>query len=346
MKTSFAVITDVAEIAKLNKQLGTKLLKTFSYRETREIGYPAGHFSGKVHFEHSSGKEIHAWAPATHDDKLINFFLIGEPGAQQRIDITVQLNFPRVSYNRRLAGAFVRDAHGDVFIAHRGRLTKGRSSLTKADVFREFAPRVIEAQDDGQTSDLILITSLDDKALADRLFEFALEAREVAVKLNAEGDQGRTATERVRTPQGSRPDSLLKLRAYFDEYAGEGQTKGHGGGSRTVEHGDIVKALELKLRQSGSTQKAQAIDLAVVSGNTVDLFEVKTSARTTDVYTGVGQLLIHGGCISDLLGLAVRRFLVLPAPPKRSHEPHITKGGAMQIVTFEKSEGGYRFKGL
>jgi hypothetical protein len=138
----------------------------------------------------------------------------------------------------------------------------------------------------------------------------------------------------------------LKHRAYFDEYAGEGTSKGHGGGKRTVEHGDVVKALEAVLRGNGSSQKAQAIDLAIVATAEADLFEVKTSARTTDVYTGVGQLLIHGECIKELFGLPVKRHLVLPEKPKPSHGRHISRKADINIVTYRKEGGTYRFSGL
>jgi len=202
---------------------------------------------------------------------------------------------------------------------------------------------------------LILIAGLDDPSLADRLWEFAEEAREVATRIGAEQNDG--AEDQTPPPGGSpKPptpgkkapalkDPMLTLRDYFDEYSGEGQMKGHGNGMRTVEHGDIVRALEAKLRSSGSSQKALAIDLAIVAKE-VDLFEVKTSAGTTDVYTGVGQLLIHGECIHAVLGLPVRRHLVLPTQPRESHRKHITRKAGINIVTFAKEGIGYRFVGL
>ncbi|WP_334187833.1 hypothetical protein [Noviherbaspirillum sp.] len=359
MDNIFTVVTDVSEIAKLNKQLASHLGKTFRFKEVREITYPAGHFTGSVFFKENKGEDVQAWSPRIDGDKLINFFLVGEPGVSKWIEITVQFNLPRHTYNRRLAGAFVKDINGDVFLAHRGKLTKGRAALSKASVFREFSSRLVEADDDGQPTTLILIAALDDAELADRLFEFAAEAREVATRLGGDAEPSsakkseNTGTTTVDDPKkrngktstvNSKP--LLRLRSYFDEYAGEGQTKGHGGGKRTVEHGDIVKALEVMLRKSGETQKSQAIDLAVVSPTSVDLFEVKTSSRTTDVYTGVGQLLIHGGCIADLLTLPVRRHLVLPNRPNKLHEPHIVKKGGMNIVTFQKIDGSYKFTGI
>jgi hypothetical protein len=245
------------------------------------------------------------------------------------------------------------DENGDVLVAHRGKLTKGNAGLRKAKVFREFASQAVEADDKGHPSKVILISALDDPQLADRLWEFAVEAREVATRIaseNEDGDDtptggGAGGTRGSKKSSSPPKDPVLKLRDYFDEYAGEGNTKGHGGGKRTVEHGDVVKALEAQLRANGSSQKAQAIDLAIVAAQ-VDLFEVKTSARTTDVYTGVGQLLIHGECIRELLELPVRRHLVLPAPPRATHGKHVTKKGGIHIVTYEKVGVGYKFSGL
>jgi len=360
MERAFEVVTDVDEIASLNEQLAAHLSDTFHFQETREITYPSGHHTGEVYFEDKAGERVRAWAPHTNPDKLVNFILFGQPGGSNWLEITVQLNFPAGVYNRRMAGAFVKDFNGEVFIAHRGKLTKGRAGLQKKAVFGEFASRLIEAIDGPLTSTLILIASLDDPNLADRLCEFAAEAREVATRLGEASDQdvsGQKVSSRTgkdHSAQGKSDVSanatvkqrMLKLRKYFDEYSGIALTQGHGGGKRTVEHGDIVKALEALLNKTGDSQKAQAIDLAVILAAHVDLFEVKTSARTTDVYTGVGQLLIHGECISELLKLPVHRFLVLPERPNQMHEPHIVGKGGMRIVTYEKVDGSFCFAGI
>lgn len=355
MSSSFEVVTDIAEIARLNKALGRRLSKTFKVKRTREITYPAGHETGTVYFEFATGTHVRAWSPSARPDKLINFLLAGDPAASAWMQIDVQMNFPAGSYNRRMAGAFVTDGNGDVLVAHRGKLTKGNAGLPRAKVFRVFASRSVEAADQGRTSNVILISALDDPELADRLWEFAVEAREVATRIAAEQDADSEGDDVLadggsrggvgKKPAAPASDPSLKLRAYFDEYAGEENSKGHDGGKRTVEHGDVVKALEARLRGNSSSQKAQAIDLAIVAAE-VDLYEVKTSARTTDVYTGVGQLLIHGECIRELLGRPVRRHLVLPTAPRASHERHITKKGGINIVTYEKDGGVYRFQGL
>lgn len=369
MNEAFEVVTDVAEIRRLNEQLAKQLRKTLRHKEPREITYPAGHQAGMVYFEASAGTDVRAWSAHNKDDKLVNFILYADPRTTKWIEIAVQLNFPAGTYNRRMAGAFIKDGSGDVFVAHRGKLTKG-SGLPKDKVFREFAASTVEASDNGETSSLILIAGLNAPDLADRLWGFAEEAREVAIRLGEElhGDRqhrspdgtqsagagvgGGGKTGGANGADGGDPQavatarSLLRLRRYFDEYSGEVRAKGHGGGMRTVEHGAVVRALELLLRSSGSSQKAQAIDLAIVATSKIDLFEVKTSARTTDVYTGVGQLIIHGESIKALLELPVNRYLVLPGEPKADHRRAISGRAGITVVIYRKKGSRYQFTGL
>ncbi len=347
MSTAFKVVTDITEIAKLNKRLGQQLRKTFEFKRTREITYPSGHHSETVFFQQQFGKNVRAWCHYTYNNKLINFLLAGDPSSQDWMQIEVQLNFPAENYNRRVAGAFVVDENGDYFVAHRGKLTKGKAGLHKAKVLREFASQTVVVQDKNQTIKVILVSALDDHDLAERLWRFAEEAREVATRIASENIE--------RTSIGSSSDAannkstrnpVLTLRAYFDEYAGSGRFKGNSGGKRVVEHGDIVKMLEAKLKDRGTSLKSQAIDLAIVSDKVIDLYEVKTSARTTDLYTGVGQLLIHGECIYESLRLKVRRHLVLPEMPHSMYSKHITGKAGINIVTFTKTGSAYQFHGL
>jgi len=365
---TYEVVTDVAEISRLNEQLAKQLRATLRYKERREITYPAGHHTGTVYFEARTGTSVRAWSQHTAPDKLLNLVLSADPGSTKWIEIAVQLNFPAGTYNRRMAGAFVKDGRGDIFVAHRGKLTKGNAGLPKDKVFREFAASAVEATDNGKTTRVILIAGLKDPELVDRLWEFAEEAREVATRLGeelhgdgqsqttggtpsgetmiGEGPGGAIGTEAAGQQPASPAERLLRLRGYFDEYSGEGHRKGHGGGKHTVEHGAVVRALELWLRGKGSAQKAQAIDLAIVGISKVALFEVKTSTRTTDIYTGVGQLVVHGECIEELLGLAVKRYLVLPGEPKASHSRAISGKADIKLITYQKTGSTYRFTGL
>lgn len=57
-------------------------------------------------------------------------------------------------------------------------------------------------------------------------------------------------------------------------------------------------------------------------------------------------LVSHGECIKELLGLPVKRHLVLPDKPKPSHGKHISRKADIYVVAFEKDGGTYRFSGL
>ena len=356
MVNEYEVVTDTEEIARLNAKLAEVLRSFLPHFENREITYPAGHHAGDVYFEVDSGQGIRAWSPFLEPEKFANFFLFGEPGVGKWMEIAVQLNFPRGEYHRRNAGAFVRDAAGELFVAHRGKLTKGNAGLHKSKVFREFAAQVVQADDKKLQSTVILIGALSDPLLPDRLWQFAEEARRVATKLAGEiveveppttpppssGPGKGGSTKQPATPE----ERLMKLRDYFDEHSGETTVEPRAGGVRVVEHGDVVKALEAHLAGRGKHQKAQAIDLAVVGDAVVELYEVKTSGSTTNVYTGIGQLAIHGASIKELLSLPVQCILVLPEEPHAAHARQIRSTLGVRIALYQKAADGYRFTGL
>lgn len=342
MTTAFTVVTDITEIREHEERLKLRLKKALRHRRNRVVAYPGGREERDVFFETRTGKSVRAWSPFAHDNKLVNLFIFGEPDAQDYLVIDVQLNFPSQSYDRSLAGAFVIDADGEVFLAHRGHLTR-TTKLNKQDVLREFAARTISAEDADKESELILICALEEGELVNRLFDFAEEARDVATEL---GNRRQSPSPEPQEGEGSPEGTAIKLRDYFDEHSGEGNTSGYAGGRRIVTHGLVVKALEKALRASGATQKSQAIDLAVLRKSSVRLFEVKTSTRTTDVYTGVGQLLLHGEAIQEAFKLTVERFLVVPKIPNPAFVRHMSRRAGITVATYEKTDSGYIFVGL
>lgn len=349
----FEVITSLSTIASLNRKLSARLKKAFVHVEPREITYPSGHFSAQVYFEHDAGTQVRGWSPNSNwADKHVNYLVVGAPNTTDWVEITVQLNFPAASYDRSLAGAFVKDEHGEVFLAHRGKLTKGMGGLKKLQVLDRFT-NCITAQDGDQTNQLILIVGLEAPDMIDRLFEFAVEARRVATELGAR--KVADAKRRVSTDSAEKQSREVgkqalqadKLSDYFEEFSGESWGSEYTvSGKRIVEHGAIVSALAAHLGSVGPLRKSKAIDLAVVGRRHVDLYEVKTSAKTTDLYTGIGQLILHGEAIAGLMGLPVHRHLVLPEPPPERHSAHIAGKAETNVITFRKVKHGYHFDGI
>jgi hypothetical protein len=228
-------------------------------------------------------------------------------------------------------------------------MTKGKAGLPKELVFKEFSANLIEAEDNGLKSTLILIGGLTDPQLADLLTEFGDDARIAATKVGLLASEARAAGG---VPAKSPPSKVEakqpidQLTDYFDECLKDSSSKGYTGGTRVVEHGRIVKALEAARRDLGKTKRSKAIDLAVLSKSFADLYEVKTSACTTDIYTAVGQLLIHGEGVKEALGLRVRRYLVLPELPRQAFAHHIGTNGDISVIVYSKIGGQYTFKSV
>ena len=278
--------------------------------------------------------------------------LFGDPGNDSWLELAVQLNFPKEKYTRAPAGAFVQDAFGEIFVAHRGKLTKGNAGLQKDLVLSQFKTCVL-AQDGKKKNRVILIAGLEHEKMVDKLFEFALEARDVATRIatglvdavdtSPDSSIGKVRQKGVKSNVGP----MAKLSKYVAEFYGESTTNPPVvSGTRIVKHGAIVAALHKALGGGDNLRKSQAVDLAAIRGGTVDLFEVKTSASTQDVYTAVGQLLIHGEGISSLLEMPVRRFMVLPQNPRADFIKPIGEELGARIIIYCEKAGSYSFDGL
>ncbi len=349
----FNVITDLKKISQLNKQLGLRLREHLKHPETRTITSPGGKYDFQVHFERQTGEDVKGWATGKNKpDKLRNYFVFGRPGADNLVHIAVQINFPAATYNKTLAGVFVEDEEGKLYIAHRGKLT-GAGGAFKILQVLDRLPKCILATEEGEPLRLALIGCLEDSALVDDLFMFAEQCREVVGHLATEREWKKQSRDHHGSPAKSEKKGkaklspeiarVMRLSEYFDEFAGESIRRAVPSGTRVVRHGSIVAALAKSLEGTGYGRKSMAIDLAVIAEEYIDLYEVKTSTSTTNIYTGLGQLLIHGEAIKGLIPLPVRRHLVLPAHPRPSLGVPVVETYGINIITYEKAGKGYRF---
>lgn len=346
------VITDLKRIAQLNRALGSKLRERLPYFETRVITSPGGKYDFKVLFEKGGGEDVSGWASGSlQGDKLRNFIVFGKPGADKLLNVAVQINFPVHKFSTALAGVFLEDEAGKIFLGHRGKLT-GSGGAFKALQVLDRLSKCVVAMEKGKNVPLALVGDIEGAEFVDDIFSFARDCRDVVIQLGIERDfqKAQPIGKFVVGPEDngstlSLSDShrLLRLKAYFDEFAGETTRRAISSGVRTVRHGAVVSALEQSLRANGRTQKSIAVDLVVVAGDHVSVYEVKTSNSTTDVYTGLGQLCIHGDAILEIFQLPVRRYLVMPERPKPSHEASMVKRFDINIIIYNKISDRFRF---
>ena len=123
--------------------------------------------------------------------------------------------------------------------------------------------------------------------------------------------------EWVKAYRGARRNNEIELqnrgyRPFYHEPRGWRATRGAVAVEYLSRHGDVVDELRIwrqkrPMEPSCRIGKNGFIDMGVIDarGSLIELYEVKTSVARPDVYSGIGQLMVHGTANS-------RRFLVLP----------------------------------
>ncbi|MBH3404721.1 hypothetical protein I5P86_06625 [Pseudomonas glycinae] len=352
----FRVITDLKKIAQLNSRLAVRLKESLPHSQRRTITSPGGKYGFEVHFEKENGEGTKGWATGKpKSDKLRNYFFFGQPCAEHLLHIAVQINFPTGEYSKSLSGVFVYDETGSVYIAHRGKLAGPGGGFKRRAVLDRLS-NCQPAIEEGKPLRLAVVAGLESPGLIGEIFRFANDCREVVADL-AEWREWKkknppaaidvsTEGKNVHPRSSSAKNRAMRIGDYFDEFAGTSKRRAIPSGVRVVEHGAVVSALARWLYAKGPQRKSSAIDLAVIGDKFIDLYEVKTSASTTDIYTGVGQLLIHGEAIQRLdvaKALSIRRFLVLPSLPGDFFDPQTSEKYGIRTLVYSKGAHDYLF---
>lgn len=106
-------------------------LKEFAdERITVNIGYQGG----TMYDENISwSRELGIWFyfDEISESRYWNAFGIEKPSENSSVSIRCEINFPLSGINRSIGGAFVKDNAGNIFIVHRGRISRVRKSLFK-----------------------------------------------------------------------------------------------------------------------------------------------------------------------------------------------------------------------
>lgn len=124
---------------------------------------------------------------------------------------------------------------------------------------------------------------------------------------------GETKTQEFR-------DKEHQFNDFYSESHGKRRKGTQGETEYLSRHGEIVDALKAWRESSGLPHggrlvKNVLIDMGVRDGEElVEVYEVKTSTRRSDIYTAMGQLLVHGSSEN------CRRFVVLPEKEPLAHD--------------------------
>jgi hypothetical protein len=283
------IITDSNEINSCHGQLHKRLVKALTQRGMYSIGYQGGNFDDDVHynadlwfasFDITEGNSKRHW----------NGFgtTLTQTGSNS---IIVEINIPLSGVNRRVSGLFAKDpTTGDVFLLHRGGVGGGRKGIGRDTFTNWYRGKWVEIDEgEGFVNSAILVTALNASTFFENLLFFV---KKVA-------DFKRFVSSGEDAKKSSMPERERVL-SYKSEFSGIKSGKRPSSFVAECNHGRIVDALEAYLRQKRNLDAASffnncAIDLGISEhGKIAAIYEVKTSADTQSIYTGIGQLMIHG----------------------------------------------------
>lgn len=256
--------------------------------------------------------------------RRLNLFGLISNDADQQI---VQINTPYEGRNDKIAGFFARDNEtGAIYLMHSGQVGGGVLGVGKTAFLVWSNQRPIEVVDSsGGIKEGVLVMPIEGVAASrsaiwyiDKVAEFKRAVRE--------GDL-------------TSPEFKCKLKVFKAESHGWRKGLRSGEIDYLSRHGEVVDALyswrlSSTLPENGRLVNNVLIDMGVVVGSElVEVFEVKTSAARYDIYTAIGQLMVHGTLNR------CRRVIVLPQGENMA--PDLTdtlQRLNIELLTFDLNE--------
>lgn len=290
------------EIKKLQNKLQKMVENYFSKRIKKQIGYPGG---GVGEVEISTNDDFWYWPSiderSDKSPRFLNWF--GMVNDQKSLNITVELNIPIAGINNRVASFFAMDPVSQTsYLIHTGKVGGGKEGVGKYAFLSYLNAKLVKVIDSkGNTKQGMILMAIHEEASIAVLLKYIRSV----VKFK----------EAVRQDEFETPQAIQLIeqyKDYYSEYSGDKK----GVRSQDLEyrsyHGLIVDALQnwrsKKNISSSRIVKNTFIDLGVEEdGYLKELYEVKTDSSRTNIYTAIGQLMVHSheqDC---------QKYLVIPA---------------------------------
>ena len=148
----------------------------------------------------------------------------------------VQIDPPASGFDRSFAGVFLRDDHGNVYIAHSGRMGGGRVGIWKGSFRKHYRGAKYQkvTWPDGQETEVVVIGRVDSPRLPAQVGQFVKEVARIK-KLVAEDAP---STSRRRRNDSYQPEFRGKKAIYQPS----------GPVESTCDHGLVVDALRIAIR--------------------------------------------------------------------------------------------------
>lgn len=226
------------------------------------------------------------------------------------LSIRVEVNSPRSGINRRIGGAFARDADGDLYLLHRGNVGGGKKGIGKRAFMSLYPGAIVSVADDGAMSDMIVLGRIEQTEFRASLASFVHAVQRF-----------KGATE---------PRTLQQRRGVFSpEFAGTKTLTPREQIEVDCRHGIVVNSLQGVLESDGfQTVNTREIDLRINDRRGgAAIFEVKAADDPYSVYAAIGQLYFHSTSTEI-------RIAVLPATCPRERVKVVQQLG-IRVLLYE-----------
>lgn len=210
---------------------------------------------------------------------------------------------PYEGRNDQIGGYFARDNEsGSIYLMHSGRVAGGMRGVGKSTFLAWRKEPLVSAVDaSGGVRLGVVVMPVAGKGATHRAVRYVDSVAGFKQAVRA----GETATPEFR-----------QMQREFDEFFSESRGRRRGNRSSEIDylsrHGDIVDALNAwrssqSFPNAARIVKNALIDLGVAVGrDLIEVYEVKTSAARFDIYSAIGQLMVHGTANT------CRRVLLVP----------------------------------
>ncbi len=164
------VIADQKAIKKYAGQFNKKF-KSFIDEEIKvKLGHQGAGFSAKVLWSKKLG--IWKFSRVIKDARYWNAFGIGKPGTSSILSIAAEINFPWDQIDRKTGGAFAKDAWGNIFVIHRGKIGGGKKGVGKSLFEENYRGLWAWMEDGGSLTQVAVIGALHSSRFALQTAQF------------------------------------------------------------------------------------------------------------------------------------------------------------------------------
>jgi hypothetical protein len=164
------VIADQTAIKKYARQFAGKFKPFIDEKIKVKLGHQGASYPAKVFW--SKKLDIWIFSSAIKEVRYWNVFGVGRPKPGELVPITAEINFPWSGIDRKTGGAFVRDARGNIFVIHRGKIGGGKKGVGKSLFEHNYRGTWSFMEDGDEVTQVAVVGALTSVRFAQQVAQF------------------------------------------------------------------------------------------------------------------------------------------------------------------------------